>query len=249
MNFDDFDARMRGYEFQKETRAPRGYLIARLDGRGFTRLTKESLTLEKPFDPKFHQSMSITLAHLFDCGFTVRLGYSQSDEISLLFEQDGIPFDRKIYKILSVLAGEASAKFSLEMGYHGAFDCRLSLLPDEFFVIDYFRWRQMDAARNALSAHCYWVSRRQGLSARDATARWSGATQAEKRAFLGENDIDFDTLPYWQTRGFVASWHNYEKEAIDQKTGLLTIALRRKLAIERELPFGDDFAGWLEAKM
>jgi hypothetical protein len=147
MNFDAFDAQMRAYEFQKETRVPGGFLIARLDGRGFTRLTKESLSLEKPFDMRFHQSMSATLAHLFDCGFAVRLGYSQSDEISLLFEQDGIPFDRKIYKLLSVLAGEASAKFSMEMGYHGAFDCRLSVLPDEFFVVDYFRWRQMDGAQ------------------------------------------------------------------------------------------------------
>lgn len=245
MNFDEFDARMRSYEDQKQVRAPEGFLIARLDGRGFTRLTKESLDLEKPFDLRFHEAMSATLSHLFDCGFTLRLGYSQSDEISLLFESDGVPFDRKPYKILSILAGEASAKFSMAMGNHGVFDCRLAALPDESLLIDYFRWRQMDAARNALSAHCYWVSRRQNLTAREATARWTGASQEEKRAFLLENGIDFSTLPFWQTRGMVAHWQNYEKEAIDRKTGMATIAHRRKVVVERELPFGEEFAVWL----
>jgi tRNA(His) 5'-end guanylyltransferase len=236
---------MRALETQNEPRVPAGYLIARLDGRGFTRLTKAFLTLEKPFDIRFHDAMSATLAHLFDCGFSFRFGYSQSDEISLFFEPDGVPFQRKTRKILSLLAGEASARFSLSLNALGVFDCRLSVLPDENSVIDYFRWRQMDAARNALSAHCYWISRRQDLSARDATRRWDGASQAQKRQFLAENGLNFDALPLWQTRGFAARYEIFEKEATNLKTGESVTAQRKRLHFKRELPFGNEFAVYL----
>ncbi len=241
---------MRARETPNETRLSKhGLWVARLDGRGFTRLTKELLTLEKPFDLRFHDAMSHALAHLFGCGFTLRMGYSQSDEISLLFEPDGIPFERKTRKILSVLAGEASACFSLSLGSLGAFDCRLSNVEDENGAVDYFRWRQADAARNALGAHCYWILRRQGLSPRAATKRLDGLSLAQKREFLSENDVDFEALPRWQTRGFAAFYETFEKEATDRKSGASVMARRKRLVFERELPFGDDFGAWLRQRL
>lgn len=246
MKFEELDAKMRALETQNETRIfPEGLWVARLDGRGFTHLTKELLTLEKPFDIRFHEAMSAALAHLFDCGFTLRLGYSQSDEISLLFEPNGIPFERKTRKVLSILSGEASASFSLALGSLGAFDCRLSHVYDEDGAIDYFRWRQSDAARNALGAHCYWILRRQNLSPHAATKRLNGLSLARKREFLSENGIDFEALPRWQTRGFAARYEAFEKQATDRKSGETVMAQRKRLVFERELPFGDEFGDWL----
>ena len=69
-----------------------------------------------------------------------------------------------------MLAGEASARFSLLLGDAACFDCRVSQLPNAENVIDYFRWRQEDANRNALNGHCYWTLRRDGLDVNDATA-------------------------------------------------------------------------------
>ena len=247
MNFDDLDARMRAFETSNDHAVPdEEWLVARLDGRGFTRLTKEFLTLEKPFDARFYTAMGETLAHLFGCGFTLRFGYCQSDEISLLFAPGGVPFERKVRKILSILAGEASAQFSLSLGARGAFDCRLSVLPDQNCARDYFVWRQLDAARNALSAHCYWLFRAQGNARRAATQRFDGASQREKRAFLSENGLDFDALPLWQTRGFAARFETFEKAAAHLKTGEQVVATRRKLVFNRELPFGDDFARYVD---
>ncbi len=249
MKFAELDTRMRAFEGAGNTVLPLAeFLVARLDGRGFTRLTKELLTLEKPFDARFHEAMSQTLAHLFDCGFTLRFGYSQSDEISLLFAADGVPFERKTRKILSILAGEASAQFSLSLGVRGAFDCRLSLLPAPESVRDYFVWRQLDAARNALSAHCYWIARAQGDAPRTATKRFDGTSQREKRAFLGENGVDFEALPRWQTRGFAAFFESFEKAARNPKTGHSVVAQRKRLVLDRELPLGDDFASYFSKK-
>ena len=54
-----------------------------------------------------------TVTHLMNCGFKIIYGFTESDEISLLFNLEETTFSRKIRKYNSVLAGEASAKFSL----------------------------------------------------------------------------------------------------------------------------------------
>lgn len=146
MKFDELDAKMRIYESAHDyCVAPELYMIARIDGRSFTRLTKEVHKFEAPFDVRFRDYMVQTVKHLMSCGFRVSYGYTESDEISLLFHLEESLFDRKLRKYQSVLAGEASARFSLLLGDIGAFDCRISQLPNKALVVDYFRWRNEDA--------------------------------------------------------------------------------------------------------
>lgn len=123
------------------------YVVARLDGHGFTRLTKKEWNLEKLFDIRFRDLMISTTKHLMDCGFRIMYGYTQSDEISLLFHLDDDTFGRKERKLLSILASEASVSFSLAAGRPAIFDCRLIPLPNKELVVDYFRWRQEDSHR------------------------------------------------------------------------------------------------------
>jgi tRNA(His) 5'-end guanylyltransferase len=86
-------------------------MVARIDGRSFTRLTKEVAQFEAPFDARFRDLMIETTKHLMNCGFKVIYGYTESDEISLLFDPNINVFGRKTRKYNSILAGEASAKF------------------------------------------------------------------------------------------------------------------------------------------
>ncbi len=142
MKFDELDRKMRIYETAADiTILPEIFMVARIDGRSFTRLTKEVHPFEAPFDPRFRDYMIATVEHLMQCGFNVIYGYTQSDEISLLFHLEENSFGRKLRKLDSILAGEASAKFSTLLGDIGAFDCRISELPGEERVVDYFRWR------------------------------------------------------------------------------------------------------------
>ena len=92
-----------------------------------------------------------------DCGFRVVYGFTESDEISLLFAPEENAFGRKVRKYNSTLAGEASAAFSLALGQVATFDCRVVPLPTIERVRDYFLWRQEDAHRNSLNSHCYWI--------------------------------------------------------------------------------------------
>ena len=65
MKFDELDARMRVFETAYDHCVLLGlFMVARLDGRGFTRLTKEVHGFEAPYDGRFRDLMIATTEHL-----------------------------------------------------------------------------------------------------------------------------------------------------------------------------------------
>jgi tRNA(His) guanylyltransferase len=248
MKFDDLDARLRVFEMAHDHCALPGlYLVARLDGRGFTRLTKEVHAFEAPFDERMREYMVATTRHLLDCGFRTVYGYTQSDEISLLLHPEEDSFGRKLRKYISVLAGEASAAFSLHLGAPGVFDCRISQLPRLSDVVDYFRWRQEDAGRNSLNAHCYWLLRKQGRSVAEATGQVKGQRTAAKHDLLFEAGINYNDLPAWQKRGVGVYWEEYQKAGFNPHTQANVETTRRRLTTNADLPLGAAYETFIQA--
>ena len=246
MKFDDLDQLMRTFETAHDYCVLPGiYIVARIDGRNFTRLTKELHQFEAPFDERMRNYMIETTSHLMNCGFRVVYGYTQSDEISLLFHPEITTFDRKMRKYNSILAGEASAKFSLLLGDHAAFDCRISELPSADRVCDYFRWRNEDAHRNALNAHCYWMLRKEGKTVAAATDALNKLSVAEKNELLWQKGINFNDLPLWQKRGTGLYWETYEKPGTNPTTGEHVVALRRRLKVDMELPMKEQYGDFV----
>lgn len=247
MKFDDLDSKMRIYETVHDyCVVPEIYMVARIDGRGFTRLTKEIHKFESPYDIRFRDYMVATIEHLMNCGFRVVYGYTQSDEISLLFHVDESAFGRKVRKYNSILAGEASAKFSVLLGDVACFDCRISELPNSKTVVDYFRWRNEDAHRNALNAHCYWMLRKKGSSVQEATNYLSGMSVSDKNELLFQNGINFNDIPNWQKRGIGLYWELYEKPCVNPKTGAEVTAQRRRIKVDYELPMKEEYSEFIE---
>ncbi|MBO0358535.1 guanylyltransferase [Hymenobacter sp. BT186] len=248
MKFDDLDTRLRVFETAHDHCALPGlYLVARLDGRGFTRLTKEVHPFEAPFDVRMRDYMVETTRHLLECGFRMVYGYTQSDEISLLLHPEEDSFGRKLRKYTSVLAGEASAKFSLLLGSLGVFDCRISQLPRPQDVVDYFRWRQEDAGRNSLNAHCYWLLRKQGQTVAQATAQVKGQRTATKHDLLFANGINYNNLPAWQKRGVGVYWEEYSKSGLNPVRQEIVETSRRRLATNLELPLGEPYSEFVQS--
>ncbi len=246
MNFDDLDAKMRVYEQSlDQVLLPELYLVARLDGNRFTRLTKEICKFEAPFDTRFRDMMVETVKALMTYGFRVIYGFTESDEISLLFHPDEDTFGRKVRKYNSLLAGVASAAFSEQLGQQAIFDCRMVPLPTVERVQDYFLWRQEDAHRNALNAHCYWMLRKQGKSVAEATKMLEGQSVAFKNELLFQNGINFDKLPSWQKRGQGVYWAAVEKQGFNPITGQTETAVRRVLKVDNELPLREAYAEFI----
>ena len=247
MRLDDLAGRMRAFEAALDpAMLPDVFLVARLDGRGFTRLTKEAHPFERPFDRRFHDMMCRTAEHLMaDCGLSIAYAHTQSDEISLLFPPGSQAFGRRPRKLLSILAGAASARFSLLLGAVAVFDCRMAQLPSADHVVDYFRWRAEDAHRNALGSHCYWLLRGQGLDANRATEALRGLAAPAKHDLLFRAGIRFNDLPGWQQRGSGLSWEEFERAGEDPATGERVVARRRRISCRLDLPARDAYAAFI----
>lgn len=170
--FDDLGDRMKSY-YEDRTRIllPRKtYTIIRLDGKAFHSLTKK-LKLVKPFDFHFMNIMNQITQYLCQNIQNCKLGYVQSDEISLLLtDLDDIKtdmwFDGNIQKITSISASMATIKFNtllraelmnpksiwneLSDEYLPVFDSRVFTISNSNEVINYFIWRQKDCVRNSI---------------------------------------------------------------------------------------------------
>ena len=117
--------------------------------------------LQKPFDPDFAWTMKEVTKHLHD-KTNAFISYVQSDEISLCYlEPSKMPFETRLFKLESVLAGMASAAFCVygsktklkdqieKMMPH--FDCRVCQLPNMSELANMFLFREMDCQKNSIT--------------------------------------------------------------------------------------------------
>jgi tRNA(His) 5'-end guanylyltransferase len=246
LRFDDLDRVMRVYETAHDHCVLPGlWMVARLDGRNFTRLTRERHPFERPFDVRFRDMMLDTTEHLMSCGFRIIYAYAESDEISLLFHPQEEAFGRKLRKLDSILAGEASARFSLLLGDIACFDCRISQLPSTALVVDYFRWRSEDAHRNALNGHCFWRLVDEGDSPKQAAVRLERMSIAAKNELLFQRGVNFNDLPAWQRRGAGLTWERSEHAGANRNTGDAVTYTRRSIHRDLELPMKDAYGAFL----
>jgi tRNA(His) guanylyltransferase len=239
VNGEEFEKRMRGGEaFSGLTVLDGMYIVVRVDGRSFTKYT-ERARYTKPFDENFSLRMVTAMRRLMvELGAVY--GHTHSDEISVLLKPSFDLFNRRPEKLVSVSAGITSASFG------ECFDARLWLGVDLDRVIDYFSWRQADAASNGLASWAYWSLRKAGLSAANATSALRGADDAQKNEVLHGLGINFNDTPLWTRRGTAARWARIQREGFNPVTKETTTAERTVLELEAELPMRDQYRDWLK---
>lgn len=231
MTFQELEQLMRNIENAREGEiAADAYIIARLDGRGFSKLTKAHF--EKPFDEKFHRLMVETMRHLMEREPEIALAYNQSDEISVLILPGSTAFNRKARKLLSLLPAAAAAKFSLLLGEPVSFDCRLNIQYDAEGVLRYFRWRSIDAERNAFNACAYWLLRKQGTAPQAAAELLRTLDTPAHRKLLQEHNTDASVIPVWQTKGIIMHRITETREGFNPLTQETTTYTRRVIMKE-----------------
>lgn len=170
-------------------------VYARLDGRSFSSFTRD---MQKPCDNDMLEIMVRTTEYLVK-ETKADLGYTQSDEISLLWKPIENPlsefmFGGKLQKLTSVLASMCSSAFVREyfnvMGCmsdnNPSFDCRVLNLPTLWELENMLRWRAQDCRKNAISSAAHYI-----LGPRKIDKRSS----RDRLMLLSEAGYDFENLP------------------------------------------------------
>lgn len=238
---------MRAFESYHRLRVmPDLWTVLRMDGRGFTKFT-ESQGFNRPFDPLFHEQMvKVAEFVLRDLGGIY--AYTESDEISVLLPRDTDLFGREVEKLVSVSGGTASGMYASVSGRPVSFDSRVVTLPTVDRVVDYFRWRQADAARCCLNGYVYWTMRKaDNWSSGKATSAMKGMHRDAKHEYLHNHGIHFGDLPDWQKKGVGLCWESYTKVGHNPITGQDVTAIRRRIKLEEHLPRNDEYQTYLEA--
>jgi tRNA(His) guanylyltransferase len=193
---DAFGDRMKSLErVETSTRFdPTLPLYARIDGRGFSKFTKG---MDRPYDARMSNAMIDATKILVEKTGAL-IGYVQSDEISLLWEVADVTqllFDGKKQKMVSVLAGLATAAFTQAMftnnleGYFSRmphFDARVFSLPTRTEATNAILWRVQDATKNAISMAAYSMFSHNSLQKKNS---------ADKVALMKEAGVDFNDYP------------------------------------------------------
>ena len=136
-------------------------MLCRLDGRSFHTFTKG---LARPYDERLSGLMVDTTKYLVE-KTGARLGYTQSDEITLFWDLKPEQYDTeylfrgKFQKIASITAGLATAYFNRELAIRipekvdalPVFDSRGWQVYTDKDVFLNFLWRQEDAIKNSIS--------------------------------------------------------------------------------------------------
>lgn len=151
--------RMKSYEsvHTETSLVPKIPVYVRIDGRSFHTFTRG---LVKPFDPDFAWTMKEVTKHLHD-KTNAFISYVQSDEISLCYlEPSKMPFETRLFKLESVLAGMASAAFCVYGSktklkdriekFIPHFDCRVCQMPLEE-IPNMLLFREHDCLKNAIT--------------------------------------------------------------------------------------------------
>lgn len=200
----DLDTRMKEfYEFPTRYVLPRRtHTVIRLDGKNFHNFTK---ACTRPFDEDLLRAFDDTMMHLCQNIQGAQIGYTQSDEISILltdFEKLNTEpwLGATIQKMTSISASMATAFFNVSYqhpeGQLATFDSRVFTIPSAVEVENYFIWRQKDAIRNAIN-----------MVASEIFSPWHlhGLSTNDRQALLLRNaDVDVTDLPLRQRRGSIA---------------------------------------------
>ena len=192
---DNMGDRMKRYEVTSQMNLMRRtFTIIRIDGKAFHTYTK---SLKRPFDEGLIKDMNDTTVAICENLQGAKLGYVQSDEISIILTDfDSLKtdawFDGNVQKMCSISASKATAEFNklrimraifqntqapelnIKVVYNmtmAEFDSRVFQVPTRDEAINYLLWRQKDATRNSISSVAQSLYSHKELHGKDSDAK------------------------------------------------------------------------------
>ena len=219
-------------------------VLARVDGRAFSRFTKG---LERPYDQRMIDAMVETTKYLVE-ETNARCGYTQSDEISLVWLSEHpdseMFFGGKMSKMVSVIGSLATLAFNRLLNRHlpayahkmPVFDNRVWEVPVEYEAANYFIWREQDATRNSVSmaARCFYSHK-----------ELHGKSSSEMQEMLFQKGKNWNDYPRHFKRGTYVRRRNIERNLTPEELADLPPKHHARqnpnLVVKRSLIVVEDF--------
>ncbi len=214
----------------------RMYTIIRIDGKAFYTYTRD---LKKPFDDGLISDMDETTKFLCQNIQGAKIGYVQSDEISLILTDfDDLNtsawFDNNIQKIASVSASMAAAKFNqLRFSNHALtsklafFDARVFQVPTKTEAINYLIWRQNDATRNSISSVAQSMYSHKELH---------GKSSNQMQEMIFQKGVNWNDLPSGYKRGRVICRQKEDENSFWDRLTTIPVFTQDKELLNHILP-------------
>lgn len=243
-------------------------VIIRIDGKAFHTFTRD---FNRPYDELFHKTMNETTKKLCENIQGCKLGYTQSDEISLLLTDfDTLTtdawFDYELQKICSIAASMATLYFNQTFAqviaeYIGAqnhlddyiralvkaqetgalFDARAFNIPEDE-IANYFIWRQQDATRNAIQML--------GQTHFSHNELQKKSTKMIQEMLWQQKGINFNDMPIEFKRGICCIKYQYQVENLNDPNKASDILITRSgWKIDTEIPIFTKDRGYIESRV
>ncbi|MDZ4785911.1 MAG: tRNA(His) guanylyltransferase Thg1 family protein [bacterium] len=187
-------------------------LVVRMDahrfGEGWTHLAKE----EYPYSSRLVEALIGTAKKLMCLDIRVSYSFIHGDEISLLFDKIESTGLRRRAKLLTHLASAAAVFFYEEYKLPVFFRSKLSELPSDEHVLDYFFWQRKVAHRNYYSSVLSHILTKQGLSPQDINQKITGLTEEEYPKVASQAGIKLAEIPPTFLTGAGLWWNKNEDQ-------------------------------------
>jgi len=245
---DSLGDRMKTYEaVSKHFVMRRTPVIIRIDGKAFHTFTKR---FERPFSDVMHHLMMHTTEHLVRNIQNAVLGYTQSDEISILLNDwktltTESWFGNNLQKMASVSASMATAYFNAAyydtlqnpyeptdfMSEAAMFDSRVYNVPADD-VTNYFIWRQQDASRNSVQmlARAYFSHK-----------ELHGKNNSEIQDMLMlQKGVNWNDIETWKRRGSCV-----QRVGVNEDGIIFPGATDNRIIVANEIPIFTQHRGYV----
>ena len=220
-------------------------IIARVDGRSFSKFTSG---LERPYDQRMSRLMIDVTKYLVE-QTNARCGYTQSDEISLVWLADDFNeelfFGGKLLKMTSVIGSLATVYFNKHLSERipekankmTIFDNRVWEVPTENEAVNYFIWREQDAVRNSIQG---------AARAHFSHSECMNKNGSQLHEMLFEKGVNWAKYPTHFKRGIYVRKRTVDRSFTQEELDKLppkhefrknpNLAIRRSVIMEEEFP-------------
>lgn len=171
------------------------YFAVRIDGRGFSKFTKRMKFKQDSFLNKELSEMMMETTKLLMENWQASIGYTQSDEITLIFRTERKQFDGKVQKLVSLIAAQTSVLFNkiLSNKLSENKETNEVRLDDEKDVVDVLNWRLQDGVRNSILNLGYFNFNQKELHKLNC--------KSVQQKLLTEKNIDWNKLSNYEKYG------------------------------------------------